>query len=85
MQQRLFHILNYFYTTIKLNLQSKISDSQMKHLSSAGTGKQLYESLAVTVSKPFVYSVQLNRPKRLNALNETMWQYVQFLNNYYSV
>ncbi|XP_033213336.1 delta(3,5)-Delta(2,4)-dienoyl-CoA isomerase, mitochondrial [Belonocnema kinseyi] len=48
--------------------------SQMKHLSSVGTGKQLYETLAVTVSKPFVYSVQLNRPKRLNALNETMWQ-----------
>lgn len=32
-----------------------------------------YETLSVTVPKPFVYQVELNRPTKLNALNKTMW------------
>ncbi|XP_077283653.1 delta(3,5)-Delta(2,4)-dienoyl-CoA isomerase, mitochondrial-like [Arctopsyche grandis] len=32
-----------------------------------------YETLAVTVPKPFVYHVELNRPKRFNAFNKTLW------------
>uniref|UniRef100_R4G4P5 Delta(3,5)-Delta(2,4)-dienoyl-CoA isomerase, mitochondrial n=3 Tax=Rhodnius TaxID=13248 RepID=R4G4P5_RHOPR len=33
-----------------------------------------YKTLNVTVPKPFVYHVQLNRPEKLNAFNETMWK-----------
>lgn len=47
--------------------------SQIMNLSSATAGKQQYETLLVTVAKPFVYNVQLNRPKSLNALNNKMW------------
>lgn len=32
-----------------------------------------YETLAVTNPKPFVFHVELNRPKNLNAFNRTMW------------
>ncbi|XP_024947605.1 delta(3,5)-Delta(2,4)-dienoyl-CoA isomerase, mitochondrial [Cephus cinctus] len=32
-----------------------------------------YESLCISNPKPFVYQVQLNRPKKLNAINYTMW------------
>lgn len=32
-----------------------------------------YNSLEVTVPAPFVYNVQMNRPKKMNALNKEMW------------
>lgn len=32
-----------------------------------------YETLAVTQPKPFVFQVELNRPKNLNAFNRAMW------------
>lgn len=32
-----------------------------------------YETLNVTVPKPFVYHVELNRANKLNALNRIMW------------
>lgn len=32
-----------------------------------------FEALSITVPKPFVYHVELNRPKKLNAMNNTMW------------
>lgn len=35
-----------------------------------------YKTLAVSVPRPFVYMVKLNRPEKLNAMNPTMWQYV---------
>jgi len=35
--------------------------------------KSTFATLAVTVPKPFVYHVELNRPKQLNAMNNTMW------------
>lgn len=33
-----------------------------------------YETLDVTVPKEFVYMVQLNRPKKLNSVNNAMWR-----------
>lgn len=41
--------------------------------SSEGATPPHYETLAVSVPKPFVYHVELNRPKKLNALNKQMW------------
>nr|CAD7403035.1 unnamed protein product [Timema poppensis] len=32
-----------------------------------------FQTLAVTVPKPFVYQVELNRPQKLNAMSNTMW------------
>lgn len=45
-----------------------------------------YKMLSVSVPKQFVYSVQLNRPEKLNALNSDMWKYVFILyfNQYYT-
>ncbi|XP_043526494.1 delta(3,5)-Delta(2,4)-dienoyl-CoA isomerase, mitochondrial [Frieseomelitta varia] len=33
-----------------------------------------YKTLAISVPKKFIYNVQLNRPEKLNALNDTMWK-----------
>ncbi|XP_032683484.1 delta(3,5)-Delta(2,4)-dienoyl-CoA isomerase, mitochondrial isoform X2 [Odontomachus brunneus] len=33
-----------------------------------------YKTLAISIPKPFVYMVKLNRPEKLNAINPTMWQ-----------
>ena len=35
-----------------------------------------FENLIVEKVKPFVYNVQLNRPKKMNALNKDLWRYV---------
>ncbi|XP_044016220.1 delta(3,5)-Delta(2,4)-dienoyl-CoA isomerase, mitochondrial isoform X2 [Aphidius gifuensis] len=32
-----------------------------------------FETISITKPKEFVYQVELNRPKKLNALNNTMW------------
>jgi len=32
-----------------------------------------FKALSVTVPNPFVYHVELDRPKKLNAMNKTMW------------
>ncbi|KAF7394037.1 hypothetical protein HZH68_010856 [Vespula germanica] len=34
-----------------------------------------YETLSVSVPKPFVCMVQLNRPEKRNAMNGKMWEY----------
>jgi len=39
----------------------------------ATTTTYSYNSLNVTVPSPFVYSVELNRPKKMNALNKEIW------------
>lgn len=33
-----------------------------------------YKTLAISIPKPFVYLVKLNRPEKLNAINPTMWR-----------
>lgn len=35
-----------------------------------------YKTLTISIPKPYVYMVKLNRPEKLNAMNSTMWQYV---------
>jgi hypothetical protein len=40
---------------------------------SAEEQRSQFKALSVTVPKPFVYHVELNRPKKLNAMNNTMW------------
>lgn len=37
-----------------------------------------YETLAVTNPKEFVYQVELNRPEKMNAMNDTMWLLVRY-------
>lgn len=39
----------------------------------SSNGISTYETLAVTVPKPFVFQVELNRPKSLNAFNNILW------------
>ncbi|XP_012280391.1 delta(3,5)-Delta(2,4)-dienoyl-CoA isomerase, mitochondrial isoform X2 [Orussus abietinus] len=34
----------------------------------------MYSTLNVCIPKPFVYQVELNRPKKLNAMNREMWE-----------
>ena len=41
----------------------------------AGT-KGNWKYLIVQEVKPFVYNVQLNRPKKMNALSKELWGYV---------
>ncbi|XP_059483336.1 delta(3,5)-Delta(2,4)-dienoyl-CoA isomerase, mitochondrial [Neocloeon triangulifer] len=54
--------------------QLKISPAsllkQSKVFSSTMEG---FETLSITVPKPFVYQVKLNRPKNLNTMNRKMW------------
>lgn len=40
---------------------------------SAEEQRSQFKALSITVPKPFVYHVELNRPKKLNAMNNTMW------------
>jgi len=32
-----------------------------------------FSTLNVTIPSPFVYNVEVNRPKKMNALNKEMW------------
>ncbi|KAG8222148.1 hypothetical protein J437_LFUL000730 [Ladona fulva] len=45
----------------------------LRECSSEAAGLSKFETLAVKVPKPFVYNVELNRPDRLNAMNNKMW------------
>lgn len=38
-----------------------------------------YKTLAISVPKKFIYKVQLNRPEKLNVLNDIMWKCVFLL------
>lgn len=42
-------------------------------LKANSTSAGAFETLAVTVPKPFVYHVELNRPNRFNAFNKALW------------
>ncbi|XP_069692433.1 delta(3,5)-Delta(2,4)-dienoyl-CoA isomerase, mitochondrial [Periplaneta americana] len=44
---------------------------QIAMLSTAAEGQ--FKTLNVTVPDPFVYHVELNRPKKMNAMDNTMW------------
>lgn len=44
-----------------------------RNMSEGAAAPYSYNSLNVTVPSPFVYSVEMNRPKKMNALNKEMW------------
>lgn len=39
----------------------------------AAGGVPQFKTLAITTPKPFVFHVELNRPKKLNAIDREMW------------
>ncbi|KAJ1521220.1 hypothetical protein ONE63_002906 [Megalurothrips usitatus] len=48
--------------------------SLLKHNCSSSAAVPQYETLAVTEHSPYVFQVELNRPTKLNALNQAMWR-----------
>ncbi|KAJ9579715.1 hypothetical protein L9F63_004641, partial [Diploptera punctata] len=50
---------NGFYQTVMMSTSAEITNK--------------FKTLAISVPNPFVYHVELNRPKKLNAMNNTMW------------
>ncbi|XP_071449645.1 delta(3,5)-Delta(2,4)-dienoyl-CoA isomerase, mitochondrial [Hetaerina americana] len=44
-----------------------------RNCSAASSVLSNFETLAIKVPKPFVYHVELNRPEKLNAMNNKMW------------
>ncbi|GJQ77790.1 hypothetical protein Trydic_g16051 [Trypoxylus dichotomus] len=62
-------------------LSSKLGKTSLslmtRNLLSASTAKMSsghFETLQVSIPKPFVYHVELHRPKKRNAINEQMWK-----------
>ncbi|XP_011632018.1 delta(3,5)-Delta(2,4)-dienoyl-CoA isomerase, mitochondrial isoform X2 [Pogonomyrmex barbatus] len=61
-------------------LKNNLSKSIRQHLQTASALRYstemipVYKTLAVSVPKPFVYMVKLNRPEKLNAINPIMWK-----------
>ncbi|KAL3274824.1 hypothetical protein HHI36_019607 [Cryptolaemus montrouzieri] len=52
------------------NLSKVYNSFRILKMSSASNQ---YETLSVSVPKEFIYHVELNRPDKLNAMNNTMW------------
>lgn len=61
-------------------IRNNLSASVGKYLQAASALKYstemlpTYKTLAVSVPRPFVYMVKMNRPEKLNAINPTMWK-----------
>ncbi|CAK9803796.1 Delta(3,5)-Delta(2,4)-dienoyl-CoA isomerase, mitochondrial [Anthophora quadrimaculata] len=55
---------------VKTQLQYK--NCKMHYSNTTNLNK--YKTLKITVPKEFIYMVQLNRPEKLNALNDDMWK-----------
>lgn len=43
-------------------------------MASSSLSKYKFETLLVSSPKDFVYLVELNRPKQMNAMNSTFWR-----------
>ncbi|KAK1135718.1 hypothetical protein K0M31_000299 [Melipona bicolor] len=61
------YLKNILGTHKEIQYVYKMNYSSVKNISK-------YETLAISVPKKFIYKVQLNRPEKLNALNDTMWK-----------
>lgn len=59
-KNKYFLLISFFFSTA---IQSTKAASNMP----------TFETLSITTPKEFVYQVQLNRPKKLNAFNNDMW------------
>ncbi|GLV45570.1 Enoyl-CoA hydratase 1 [Carabus blaptoides fortunei] len=70
------------YSTLVKQVTRSILNNSRNHFAESisvaamSSSPKSYETLAVTVPKSFVYHVELNRPKNLNALNKKMWMEV---------
>lgn len=68
------------YSTLVKQLSRSILNNSKNHfaetisVAAMSSGPKSYETLAVTVPQPFVYNVEFNRPKKLNAFSRTMWR-----------
>lgn len=47
--------------------------NKFRSMSDSGSISYNYNSINITVPSPFVYNVEMNRPKKMNALNKEMW------------
>lgn len=72
------------FTVADMSLSSKVLRSlssqvqvglamKARSLSDSAAAAYNYNNLNVTVPSPFVYNVEMNRPKKMNALNNEMW------------
>lgn len=64
--------------TLGLGLGSHVCMIQpnIRMMSASSAGGYSFETLAVTSPRENVYQVELNRPKKLNAMNSTLWREV---------
>lgn len=51
----------------------EVSRQQFSDMPSSQTPQRSWDNLIVEEVKPFVYNVQLNRPKKMNALSKELW------------
>jgi len=70
----MFSFLMKRVTGMALATKQNLVLSQVATLTtSAEEQRSHFKALSITVPKPFVFHVELNRPKKLNAMNNTMW------------
>lgn len=51
-----------------------LASTLARSMSSGGLSKYNFESLAVTSPQEFIYKVEVNRPEKRNAMNQTFWR-----------
>lgn len=54
-------------------IRTLFSRSLTRNITRSMSSTPTYETLAVSSPKPFVFQVELNRPKYLNSFNRTLW------------
>lgn len=70
----MFSVLMKRVTRMALATKQNLVLSQVAALTApAEEQTSQFKALSITVPTPFVYHVELNRPKKLNAMNSTMW------------
>ncbi|CAB3359987.1 Hypothetical predicted protein [Cloeon dipterum] len=61
------------FSSVAFRQLKKSPISVLKQTKNFASTMEGFETLSVTIPKPFVYQVELNRPKRLNTMNRAMW------------
>lgn len=62
-----------FFPEVQYNCKMNYSNEQQV--------SKKYKTLTVSVPKEFIYMVNINRPQKLNAMDDMMWMYVFILNH----